>query len=65
MRQLGQMNPRNYREWSADVNLISNQLSISVADFPYRGYTAFGPTCDLFCALFYSPSICLIANNFS
>ena len=58
------MNPRNYREWSADVNLISDHLSCAIAEWPEVRDAAIWSAEDLFCALFDCTSICLIANNF-
>jgi len=65
MRPLGQMNPQNYREWSADVNLVSDKLPCAIAQWSDVCDSAVGPVRDLFCALFNGASICLIANDFS
>jgi len=65
MRPLGQMNPKNYREWSANVNLISHKLSSAVSHWSDVCDIAFGPVRDLSCAPFNGASICLIANDFS
>jgi hypothetical protein len=59
------MNPKNYREWSADVNLISHQLSTNIAYFSHPGDMTLGPAGDLFRPLFHGRSICLTANDFS
>jgi hypothetical protein len=45
------MNLANYRDWSADVNLISDHLSRAIAQFSDPGYIARGLSRKLFCAL--------------
>lgn len=57
------MMPENYKGWSANVNLISYQFSISIAPFSDGGDLASWPCGDFFCAALNSFPICLSAND--
>ena len=59
------MNPKNYREWSADVNLVSDDFSRAIAEWPDVGDYAVRPVSEVFCTLFNGASICLIAKDFT
>ena len=51
------LNPENYRDWSAYVNLISDHLSRGVGTRGYSSYMPLGPSCQLLCALLDSRPI--------
>ena len=54
---------RNYKGWSANVNLISHQFSLSVASFAHLGDLARGCIGDLSGATLETTPICLTTND--